>query len=259
MKSYAVITGASKGIGKAMAYSLASRNYNLLLVARSATDLNQLKKDVEERYGIRAEVFPVDLAVPGAALEVKEWINGHSFPVSVLINNAGYGLWGPFENLELDQQLNMLQLNINTVIELTFFLLPLLKKESASFILNVSSTAAYQSVPTLGLYAASKAFVLSFSRSLRYELKNSPVSVTCLCPGPVDTGFAERAGLNALSKMAARFNMQPAEVAEIAVKGMFSRKSEIIPGAINVISAYANRFLPKSFIENAAAGIYKTD
>lgn len=257
MKTYALITGASKGIGKSMAYNLAERNYNLLLVARSEDELSVIKDDLCKQYSINVEILSIDLSEAGAAYKVSQWIKAHSFPVSILINNAGYGLWGKFESLSLKDQMNMLHLNVNTLIELTYEVLPLLKQQKKSFILNVSSTAAYQAVPTLALYSASKAFVLSFSRALRFELKDSPVSVTCICPGPVDTGFAARAGLDALGKMAEKFNMDPKVIASIAVRGMFSKKSEIIPGLTNMVSAYANRFLPKSFIEKAAASIYK--
>jgi len=257
MKTYALITGASKGIGKSIAYNLAERTYNLLLVARSGDELNLLKDDLSRRYSIHVEILSIDLSQAESAYKVSQWIRAHSFPVSILVNNAGYGLWGKFEGLPLQEQMNMLHLNINTLVELTYQVLPLLKQQKASYILNVSSTAAYQAVPTLALYSASKAFVLSFTRALRFELKGSSVSATCICPGPVDTGFAARAGLDALGKMAEKFNMKPDIVAGIAVRGMFSKKSEIIPGITNIISAYANRILPKSFIEKAAASIYK--
>lgn len=257
MKTFALITGASKGIGKAIAYNLAERSYNLLLVARSGDELNNLKEDLSKKYSVNVEVLAIDLSQPESAYEVSQWVKAHSFTVSILINNAGYGLWGKFESLSLQDQLNMLHLNINTVVELTYLLLPLLKQQKKSYILNVASTAAYQAVPTLALYSASKSFVLSFTRALRFELKTGPVSVSCLCPGPVDTGFAARAGLDALGKMAEKFNMEPKVVASAGVRGMFAKKSEIIPGITNMISAYANRILPKSFIEKAAASIYK--
>lgn len=257
MSIYALITGASKGIGKSIAYALANRKYNLLLVARSEDGLMSIKQDLTIKFNIKVEVLILDLSIPASALQVKEWVDRNAFPVSILINNAGYGLWGEFEHLSLELQANMLQLNITALVELTYHFLPLLKAQNESYILNVSSTAAYQAVPTLALYAASKSFVLSFSRALRFELRKSSVSVTCLCPGPVDTGFAERAGLSGLSQMAQKFNMNPDEVAAIALKGLFSKKSEIIPGITNLISAYGNRFLPKSLIEKVAAGIYK--
>lgn len=257
MSNYALITGSSKGIGRAIAESLAKRKFNLLLVARSEDQLLSLKKDLSETFGIKVEIFPTDLSVPGAAHKVSDWCLRNSFPVSVLVNNAGYGVWGEFEDIGLDEQLNMLQLNISTVVELTHYLLPLLKEQSQSYILNVASTAAYQALPTFALYAASKAFILSFSRGLRFELRKQNISVTCLSPGAVDTGFADRAGLSRLSKTAARFNMMPGVVAEIAINGMLNKRSEIIPGFINQVSAFAARILPKSVLEYAGANIYK--
>lgn len=257
MDQFALVTGASKGIGKALAISLAKRKFNLLLVARSAAELNALKSELSALHNVSVEVLALDLSVPGAAKRVTEWCKDNAFPVSVLINNAGFGVWGKFETLPLDEQLNMLQLNITALTELTYHLLPLLRQNQKGYILNVSSTAAYQAVPTLALYAASKSYVLSFSRAIRYELKDSSISVTCLSPGPVGTGFAERAGLSAINDIAEKFNMDANVVADIAVKGMLNRKAEIIPGFTNIISAYANRFLPKSLIERITAGIYK--
>jgi len=256
MGSFALITGASKGIGRSIAFSLAKRNYNLLLAARSEQALKELKEELG-KYNVCVEVLVIDLALPGAALKIKEWVEENSFEVSVLVNNAGYGLWGNFDELDLSKQMDMIQLNITTLLELSHYILPILKRQKRAYILNVSSTAAYQAVPTMALYSASKSFVLSFTRALRFELRHSPVSVTCICPGPVDTGFAERAGLDALSKMAQTFNMKPDDVAEIAVKGLLNGESEIIPGFTNFISAFATRLLPKAVIERAAAAIYK--
>ena len=249
MNSYAIVTGASKGIGKEMAILLAEKGYKLLLIARSVVELEALAATLHGE----ALFFAIDLSEPGAAKKVAEYCK--DLPVSILVNNAGYGLWGNFEQSALAQQVNMLQLNINAVVELTHYLLPRLKKQP-SYILNVSSTAAYQAVPTLALYAASKAFVLSFSRALRMELKDS-VSVSCLCPGPTDTGFAKRAGMEALADIAEKFNMRPNEVAKIGVEGMFKKKAEIIPGFLNKLSAIGARHINKALIEHITAGLYK--
>lgn len=257
MDNYALITGSSKGLGLSMAHSLAKRKYNLVLVARSEEQLRRLKSELAETYGVKVEIIAIDLSIPGSALLVSKYCLEKELPIAVLINNAGYGVWGKFESIVLEEQLNMLQLNINAVVELTHYILPILKQQSQSYILNVSSTAAYQALPTFSLYAASKAFVLSFTRGLRHELKDQPVSVTCISPGPIDTGFAERAGLSMLSEMAAKFNMNPGTVAEIGVQAMFSKKSEVIPGFTNKISAFAARLLPKSLLEQIGANIYK--
>jgi len=255
---YAMITGASKGIGKSMAIALASRKINLLLIARSAGELNTLQTNIKNQYGVEVHSLTIDLSHVEAPKTVLNWITANNYAVNILINNAGYGLWGKFAELDLSAQLEMCQLNMTTVTSLCHLLLPILSAEKKAYILNVCSTAAYQSVPTLAIYSATKAFILSFTRALRFELKDGTVSVSCLSPGPVDTGFAHRAGLDAFNKMAEKFNMKPDDVAEIAIKGMFARKSEIIPGFTNIISVYANRILPKGFIEKMAAGIYKT-
>lgn len=256
MKTYALVTGASKGIGKQIAISLAKRNYNLLLVARSADELAALKDELSAGYSIQVEILATDLSVPQAAEKVFDWCTEKAFPISVLINNAGYGLFGKFESFSLPEQLNMLRLNIDTVVALTYRLLPILKKNQRSYILNVSSTAAYQALPGFATYAASKSFILSFSRALRFELKNDHVVVTCLSPGPADTGFAERAGISAFSKFSKKFNMPPSVVAETAVKALFDNQSEVIPGLTNKISAFASRLLSKAFIEKTAASLY---
>jgi len=249
MDSYAIVTGASKGIGREISALLAKKGYKLILVARSAAELEELAAQLPGE----ALHFAIDLSEVGAAKRVAEFCK--NLPVSILVNNAGYGLWSNFEESDIGQQLNMLQLNINAVIELTYYLLPQLKKQP-SYILNVSSTAAYQAVPTLASYAASKAFVLSFSRALRVELKGM-VSVSCLCPGPTDTGFAKRAGMDSLAEFAEKFNMRPDEVAKIGLEGMFNQKAEIIPGFLNKLSATGSRYINKSLIERITASLYK--
>ena len=249
MDLYAIVTGASKGIGREISILLAKKGYKLILIARSTSELEVLATELPGE----ALYFTIDLSEAGAAKKVAEFCK--NLPVSILVNNAGYGLWGNFEESDIGKQLNMLQLNINAVIELAYYLLPQLKKQP-SYILNVSSTAAYQAVPTLALYAASKAFILSFSRALRIELKGS-VSVSCLCPGPTDTGFAKRAGMDSLAELAEKFNMQPNEVAKIGVEGMFNKKAEIIPGFLNKLSAIGSRYINKSLIERITAGLYK--
>jgi short-subunit dehydrogenase len=258
MKNYALITGSSKGIGRSIAYNMAKRGYDLILIARSTLDLEELKESLSTQFKVKVEILVKDLSEPGAALYVADWCKSNSFKVSVLINNAGFGLWGRFEVLSLQEQLSMLQLNMIFLSELTYYMLPVIKENTPGYILNISSTAAYQAMPTLALYAASKSFVLSFSRALRYEMKDSGVSVTCVCPGPADTGFAERAGLLAFKDMAEKFNMTADAVAEAAVEAMLSRKAEVVPGFTNLVSAYANRFVPKSFVEKVVGRLYNS-
>jgi short-subunit dehydrogenase len=156
MGNYALVTGASKGIGKEIALQLAQKGYNLLLSARSEQDLAQLAKEIEEKYKVNAFYYSADLSKPGTAKELADWATGKTESLSVLVNNAGYGIWGSFESLDLRAQMEMLQLNINAVLELTHHLLPSLKIQQHSYILNVASTAAYQAMPSMALYAASK-------------------------------------------------------------------------------------------------------
>ncbi|MEJ7560723.1 MAG: SDR family oxidoreductase [Pedobacter sp.] len=254
--NYALVTGASKGIGKEIALQLAQKGYNLLLSARSEEELAQLALEIEDKYKVNAFYLSADLSKPGMAKELANWANGKTDKLSVLVNNAGFGIWGSFDSLELSAQMEMLQLNINAVLELTHHLLPGLKTQQ-SYILNVASTAAYQAMPTMALYAASKSFILSYSRAITYELKDTSVSVSCLSPGPTATGFGSRAGLDAFAELADKFNMPAALVAQIGLKGLFNKKPEIIAGFLNKISAFGANLLPKTLIERISANLYR--
>ena len=170
--------------------------------------------------------FAIDLAKEKAAEAVFEWVNENQFEVSILVNNAGYGLSGSFENYTADEHAEMLDLNIITLTKLTRLFLPLLLKQRAAYILNIGSTASYQAVPILSTYAASKAYVLSFSRGLYQELKKTNVSVTCVCPGPTDTNFVNRAHIGPKGRKAAeRFNMSPQNVAHDFSRKPFSKEA----------------------------------
>jgi short-subunit dehydrogenase len=257
--AFALITGASKGIGRAVAYELAKRNFNLVLIARSEPELKTLCSEIKNDYKVEATYFPLDLTLPDAAEQILKWIEEKNIPLNVLINNAGYGLWGGFDELTLEEQLNMMQINMICIVKLSYLLLPLLKKQSQSYILNVASTASYQAVPRLNVYSASKAFVVQFSRALKYELKESNVSVTCISPGSTATNFMDRAGMKTeeMKKRADKFNMKVEDVATFAVEGMLNKKTEIIPGFINKVSVAFTYFVPKWITEKIAAGLYK--
>ena len=255
---YALVTGASRGIGRALALQLARRGYDLLLVARSEDQLTELAREIGERHQRQAKVLATDLAAPAAAATVAAWATHETSQLAVLVNNAGFGLWGRFEQLSLPEQQNMLQLNMLLPVALTHALLPALHQVPKAYILNVASTAAYQAVPSLTLYAASKAFLLSFSRGLRYELKDSNVSVSCLSPGATTTSFADRAGMGAeLQATANKVSMTAEAVAETAVAGLLAGEVEIIPGVLNKVSAGLTSIVPKGLVEKIAAGIYE--
>jgi len=256
--AYALVTGASRGIGRALALALAGCGYDLLLVARSEEALQELCSEIMLEHKRDANFLAIDLAEPEAAATVAAWAQQQTKDLVVLVNNAGYGLWGRFEQLPLAEQQNMLQLNMNLPVALTHALLPALRQGKKSYILNVASTAAYQAVPSLTLYAASKAFLLSFSRGLRYELKDTNVSVTCLCPGATTTSFADRAGMGSeLQKTAEKVSMTPEAVANAAVAAMLSGQAEVVPGILNKVSAGLTSLVPKGLTERIAAGIYE--
>ena len=255
---YALVTGASRGIGRAISLLLARRGYDLLLVARSEDQLRALAQEISAKHQRQAHVLATDLAAPAASEAVAAWAAGQTDQLAVLVNNAGYGLWGRFEQLGLAEQQNMLQLNMALPVALTHALLPALHRAPRAYVLNVASTAAYQAVPSLTLYAASKAFLLSFSRGLRYELKTSKVSVSCLCPGATTTSFADRAGMGAeLQATANKVSMTAEAVAEAAVAGLLAGEAEIIPGIFNKVSAGLTSVVPKGLVEKLAAGIYE--
>jgi len=258
--NYALITGASKGIGKEIALQLADRKINLVLVARSADLLKTFATELEVKYSISVKTLALDLSLQNAAQQVFDFCKTNNLIISILINNAGYGLWGNFEKIPLTDLNNMVQLNNNLVVNLCHLFIPELKKNTPAYIMNVCSTAAYQAVAYLTVYAASKAFVLLFTRGLRQELKQYGISVTCLSPGSTDTNFTNRANMNErLKKTADKFNMKPKDVAKAAVDGMFNKKAEILPGLTNLISAKAAEIMPKSLTESIAKSLYSPD
>jgi uncharacterized protein len=257
--AYALITGASGGIGLCLARELAKRKIDLILVARSSDKLSTICEQLKKEFSIKAEYLSLDLSESNAVSSLVNWINQKSFAVNILINNAGYGIWGTVESTSVDKLNNMMQLNMSVVANLSHAMLPELKKHVKSYILNVASTAAYQAVPTLATYAASKAFVVLFTRGLRMELKGTSVSVTCLSPGATSTNFIDRAGMEAMKAKAEKFSMKPEAVAQIAIEGMLKGKAEILPGFINWISVQMTYLMPKFIPEKIAAGLYKIE
>jgi hypothetical protein len=258
--SFALITGANKGIGRAIAFELAGRGIDLLMVARDEPSLKELADTIHTKNSVKAYYLSVDLSQKGAASHVYDWCQQNNFDVQYLINNAGYGLSGKFESYPLQDHLNLMQVNMHAVTELCYLFLPMLKRHDKAYILNIASSAAYQAVPYLGIYAATKAFVLQFSRALRYELKNTSVSVTCISPGATKTGFDARANLGPKAlKTAQKFHMQAEEVAKIAVASMFKKRAEVVIGFVNKLGAFFVWLLPKKMVENTAAKIYEED
>jgi short-subunit dehydrogenase len=256
--AYALVTGASKGIGKGIAEELAKRGYSILLVARSGEALEKIATDLQSKYKIEAKYLTMDLGTPGSAKAIVDWCRENNFLVNVLVNNAGYGLSGEFEKYPLKDHLDMMQLNMQVPVELCYSFLPQLKKQERSYILNISSTSAYQAIPLMSVYAASKVFILSFTRGLRQELKGTSISVTCISPGPTDSEFVVRARIKEKGlKAAKKVNMTPEAVAAIAVRAMLAGKAEVITGILNKLAGFASWLLPKGFIERTAMKMYE--
>ncbi len=256
--SYAIVTGASKGIGKCIAEALAGRGYDLLLIARSETELGLLATGLKEKYKVSALVLALDLSIPGAAQKILDYCRNNQLLVDILVNNAGYGLSGPFEKYSQAEHSAMMQVNMNVPVQLCRLFLPQLKERPRAYILNIASTAAYQAVPGLTVYAATKAFILSFSRGLQMELRNTGVTVTCISPGATDTNFVNQAQVGAKGrKLADKVNMRPEDVAETAVVALLKGKTEIIPGMINKVGMVITWLLPKKILEKGAMRIYE--
>lgn len=255
--AYALITGASRGIGLAIADELARRKFDLLLVARSAPLLQQEAARLAQAHGVQTDFLAIDLAEPGAAQAVFDW-SQQKGSVQMLVNNAGYGLSGPFESHSLADHTDMLAVNTLALVQLCHLFLPGLRQQPRAYILNIGSSAAYQAIPRLSLYAASKSLVLQFSRGLHHELSGTAVSVTCVCPGATDTNFVDRAQIGEKGRKAARqVNMTPAEVARQAVEATLAGKAEVVTGLINKVGKLVAWLLPKGFVEKTAGSIYQ--
>ena len=257
--SYAVITGASKGIGKEIAIELARRKYNLILVARSKDLLSELCSELSAKYGIICKSLPADLTTSEGIENTASFVSENADELSILVNNAGYGLWGRFDELSINDINALININVFLPVNLTYKLLPFLKKSNQSYILNIASTTAYQAVPKLAVYSACKTFMIQFSRALRYELSETNVSVTCVSPGTTETNFMKAAGMDSphIRKKADKVMMKASTVGKFAVKSMFAKKNEAIPGWINKLSVAMIPFVTKSMTEKIAAGIYE--
>jgi short-subunit dehydrogenase len=193
--SYALITGASKGIGRAIARELASKKINILLVARSQNLLASLADEIEKDYKVQCHYFVADLSTTEAADKIYNWCISQQYPVHILVNNAGYGLSGSFDSRSINEHIDLINVGMLSTIKLIHLFLPQLKQQPKSYILNIGSSAAYQAVPYLATYAAAKSFIVSFSRALKYELRSSNVNVSVVNPGVTDTDFSERANI----------------------------------------------------------------
>jgi len=237
----ALITGASGGIGEQLAYRFAEGGYDLALVARSADKLATVAQNAELR-GAQCTILVQDLTAPGAAAALE----ASGLEVDVLVNNAGYGLTGGFLETDRDDQLAMIDLDVRVLTELCHRFGAGMKARGRGGILNVASTAAFQPGPWMGVYYAAKAYVLSFSEALNRELRGTGVHCTTLCPGPVLSGFQERANFDESIRLTKTMRTMGAdEVSRAAYDAFIAKKPVVIPGSMNFLMAKSVGFTPR--------------
>jgi short-subunit dehydrogenase len=244
-----LITGASSGIGLELAKCFAAEKSNLILTARNRDALEKLADELRREHSIKVEVIVADLSLPESPQKLHSETKGRGLNVDVLVNNAGFGLHGAFAELPLKRQMEIVQVNISALVEMTGLFLPEMLQRNRGGILNVGSVAGFVPGPQMAVYYASKAFVLSFSEALHEELRGTKIRVTNLCPGPTETNFSSVARSHRVRQAQAK-KMSAAEVARIGHRDFRAGVHISLPGAINKISAFAPRVFPRAAVRN---------
>jgi uncharacterized protein len=253
----ALITGASSGIGLELARLFAADHYRLVLVARNRAALQQIGEELQSKHGIEVRISPKDLAHPSSPVELFQELQEAGIVVDVLVNNAGFGGSGPFVQTDWHHEAEMIQVNIVALTHLTKLFLPQIQTRRGK-VLNVGSVAAFLPGPFTAIYYASKAFVLHFSEALAEELSDSGVTVTCLSPGPVETGFQKRAHSGGSSRANAPLYMDVTDVARIGYEGMKQGKRIVIPGWKNRLLTEMLRLVPRNTVARTVGKMYKS-
>jgi short-subunit dehydrogenase len=249
--SWALIAGGSKGIGFSIAVALAERKYNVILIARNDQELRSSKIKIENAYPVKAEILSCDLSLPETANAILDWCTAKEFDINILCNAAGIGGSKDFPYLPLTDLRTMIRLNLESPITLSSTLIPLLKKNAPSYILNIGSMAGFAPLPIKNVYASTKAALHSFSYSLRCLLKEDNISVSCLCPGPVFTKPSiEQETVKQLGRVGKWMAFDAARVGELAVQGMFLHKMIIVPGKLATLFSFFLRVLPYKLLTN---------
>ncbi len=257
MAKTALVTGASAGLGKELAHLFAADKHDLVLVARRRDRLEQLASELQASHGSKVWILPEDLADPGATDRIAAELAMREIDVEFLVNNAGLGTAGPFAELDLARELEVVQVNVAAVVRLTRRLLPAMIARKSGRILNMGSTAGFQPGPFMAVYYASKAFMNSFSEALSFELRGSGVTVTVCCPGATATEFASVAGIekSRLFRMGA---MSAADVAGQAYRAMMRGATMSIPGARNKVLLQALRISPRAAVRSVTAALNRS-
>jgi len=242
----ALVTGASSGIGVAIARELAAKGHALILVARREERLRSLATELADQHGVSTEVIACDLSDPAERDRLVEQVNRGGRVVEVLVNNAGFGSRGRFASNDPDRMVGMVRLNVEAVVELTSRFLGGMVERGRGSIINISSTSAFQPLPGAAVYAASKSFVLSFSEAIRTELRGTGVGVTAVCPGPVKTEFTDAAGMSGIEDSTPdAIWMTPEEIGVAAVDGAAADKRVVVPGALNRAGSLLGQHTPR--------------
>ena len=249
MAGVALITGASAGLGVAFARQLSSKGHRLVLAARRRDRLDALVAELGN-----ARAIEIDLSQPGATAALMSDLQEAGDQVDVLVNNSGFGLRGPFAELDAARQREMIDLNCGALTELCRAVAPAMLERRSGAILNVASTAAFQPGPWMAVYFATKAYVLSFTEALHEELKPHGVKVSALCPGPTRTEFGAVAGIQSLGQFD-RLSMEAGPVVRAGLDGLENNRAVVIPGATNRIGAWSTRFAPRSFVRRVAGSL----
>ena len=242
--NYALITGSSRGIGKAFAMECASRGINVLLVSRSGNDLEETASLIREKYKVKVDSFPIDLAEKESPQKVYNWCRKMNYTIDILINNAGVGGTASFEESSVEYDDQRIQLNIRALVLMCKLFIPDMKRLKQAYILNVSSLSAFYSIPYKSVYAASKSFVLSFSKSISYELSGSSINVSTVCPNGVYTNEEIRSRINAHGLIGRLTSISTNRLAEISINAMFKAKAVIIPKPINKFLLFVHKITP---------------
>jgi len=244
----ALITGASGGIGYELAKLFARDGYNLVLVARSESKLDQIKADFEKQHGISVRVLVKDLSEPQAPEDIYGELQQDAVQIDMLVNNAGFTVYGEFAETNLKAELEMLQVNIVALTHLTKLFLPGMIERRHGRILNVASTAAFVPGPLMAIYYASKAYVLSFSQAIANELQSTGVTVTALCPGITETGFWKRGNVEGSRLLVNPAVMGANTVARIGYHAMIKGRTTAIAGFSNWLMVQSVRFVPRKVV-----------
>ena len=249
---FALITGASRGLGMAFARALAERRRNLVLVARSPEPLQTFASELRRSHAVSVIAMPVDLSSPGAAQVTAEQVSKSGIAIDLLVNNAGFGLRGEFRDLSLARQLEMLRLNNQAIVELTYSLLPAMLERRQKGIINISSTAGFQPIPFASAYSATKAFLTTFSLALEQELRPAGVTVVTVCPGRLRKSEPAGAAPRPRGDWAGVYQSQE-EVVLDALRVLESGGGLTVPGALNKFSVFVQRLIPRKLVPRMVA------